>query len=176
MLRHLFFGSSETRASPSIMDEEREVLGKWRPVPPSTIGIFLDFDGVMHRADNGSLERMPELSLLLEAIPDALIILSTNWRLNASREYLLGLFPKNLRHRIAGANPDFSDGLPAQRERECLAFARSAGITRFIAIDDDPDWFSPHCKFLVLTDRYVGLDAEVMATCVRNCVQFRLTG
>lgn len=134
----------------------------WPAAPADAIGMFLDFDGVLHRAENGSLERMPQLVTLMERFPQLHIILSTNWRLHARRDQLLAYFPDEIQPRLIGVTPYLPECSPPRRERECHAFAHRIGLTRYIALDDDASGFSEGCAFLVLTDRYVGLDDEAV--------------
>lgn len=167
MLRWLFgtlgrgasIEEESVHAAPSISAFE------WPTLPSTALILFLDFDGVMHRAENGSFERMPQLSRLLAEHPDLVVVLSTNWKVNAAPERLLALFPAELRGHVVGVTPDLADGSPFQRERECVAWAKARGLGRYIALDDDPSGFSEGCPFLVLTDRYVGLDEEAVARC-----------
>lgn len=135
----------------------------WPQLPRRRLVLFLDFDGVMHRAENGSFERMDVLEGLMAERQDLCIVLSTSWRLNTTPDYLRDFFPRSLQQRIYGVTPDLSDGHPNQRERECLAWAEQNGVGRFIAIDDDASLFSHNCSFLFLTDRYTGLDASAKA-------------
>jgi hypothetical protein len=71
---------------------------------PSSLD-FLDIDGVLHRAENGSLEFMPVLDHVLTQCPQTGIILSTNWRTGVPREMVLSHFPAGIRDRIAGLIP-----------------------------------------------------------------------
>lgn len=121
--------------------------------------LFLDFDGVMHPAESGSLALMPNLIRLLLAAPEVDVVLSTNWRLNASRDYLLDLFPVEIRHRIAGVTPEAEEGA-FERERECEEYLARHSIDRAVAVDDDASLFSPSWHRLFLVDRYQGLTAE----------------
>ena len=124
----------------------------WRQV------LFLDFDGVMHRAENGSFENMPQLKWLLESLPDLRLVISSDWRLTMDEAALLALFPKEIRSRIVGTTP-YLRGQP--REQECRQFALEHGVVRYLAVDDDTTVFSSGCPFLVQTDRYIGLDSAV---------------
>lgn len=55
--------------------------------------LFVDVDGVLHRAKNGSLEFAPFLATVLAECPYADVVFSTNWRINASPEFLVNLLP-----------------------------------------------------------------------------------
>lgn len=138
----------------------------WPPLPDDPFVLFLDIDGVLHRAENGSLEWMPHLNQLLDAFPALALVLSTNWRLNVTQEAMLALFPQSIRMRIHGATPDLSDGAPFLRERECRAWANKHGVLRYVALDDEPAAFRPGCDFLLVTNRYDGLDASMRDTCI----------
>ena len=164
-LRGTLFGTGANDEEESLCPAPSAQAFEWPPVPPAAVILFLDFDGVMHRAENGSFERMPQLTRLLAEHPDLVVVLSTNWKVNADPERLLVLFPAELRGHVVGMTPDLADGSLFQRERECVAWARARGLDRYIALDDDPSGFSEGCPFLVLTDRYVGLDDEAVARC-----------
>lgn len=138
----------------------------WAKVSTNAKLVFLDFDGVMHRAENGSFERLPQLETLLAQLPDAMVVISSNWRINASRQYLLSHFPPALHSRIVGVTPQMPDGNPAQRERECRRFAEHLAIRHYVAIDDEANLFSTNCGFLIQTDRYEGLVDSVVEQCV----------
>ena len=131
---------------------------EWPRLPPGAVVLFLDFDGVLHRAENGSFEWMGNLDAMAARIPSLAIVLSTNWRINASRDYLLEPFTPSLRGKVCGSTPDLSDGEAFQRQRECVAWAKENAAVRYVAVDDDISLFRPDCEFLFLTDRYVGLD------------------
>ncbi|KZC30051.1 MULTISPECIES: HAD domain-containing protein [unclassified Rhodanobacter] len=135
----------------------------WPSPPADAIALFLDFDGVLHRAENGSFERMPQLVTLMQRFPQLHIVLSTNWRLHARRLQLLDYFPDAIHERLIGVTPYLPSSWPPRRERECHAFAHRAGLTRYVALDDDASGYSEGCSFLVLTDRYVGLDDDAVS-------------
>lgn len=127
------------------------------PRPGATV-LFLDFDGVMHPAESGSFCNMQSLEHVLEACPAVDVVLSTNWRINASLHYLMDIFPVHIRHRVVGVNPLIEDAHP-EREVECRAYLVKSGVSCAVALDDDASLFSPACPFLFQVDRYVGLDA-----------------
>jgi hypothetical protein len=54
--------------------------------------LFLDFDGVLHRGTTGTFRKMPLLDQLLQRVPSLAIVLSTNWRHDASLEDLRDYF------------------------------------------------------------------------------------
>lgn len=132
----------------------------WRGPSRGRALLFLDFDGVLHRAEDGSFEFVPRLEELLNLVPDLDVVISSTWRINASRSALLGYFPPSTHDRIVGVTPVFH--CRHARQAECLAYAAAAGVTRFVAVDDDRSGFAPDCPWLVLTDRYQGLDASVV--------------
>jgi len=124
----------------------------------SRLVLFLDIDGVMHRAENGSFENMPHLKWLLDYLPDLHLVISSDWRLTMDEAALLALFPMGIRSRIVGTTP-YLRGQP--REQECRQFALEHGVARYLAVDDDTTVFSSGCPFLVQTNRYIGLDRAV---------------
>ncbi|HIB7890200.1 TPA: HAD domain-containing protein [Klebsiella pneumoniae] len=109
MLSHILFWFNKITgrrcALPNLPVETTGCEGQfWQDVSPSLHWLFLDIDGVLHRAENGSLEFMPVLEDLLLQQTDTGIILSTNWRIGVTRDAILRYFPPAVRERIAGAN------------------------------------------------------------------------
>lgn len=131
----------------------------WSPPGPHRTLLFVDFDGVLHRAENGSFEFLPNLLRILRLRPDVDVVISSSWRVNATREWLLDHFPPSSHDRIVGVTPVRAG--PYQRQAECLAFAHAVGATRFLAIDDDRELFHPECPWVVYTDRYEGLNVAM---------------
>lgn len=127
------------------------------PRPGSSI-LFLDFDGVMHPAESGSFTNLPHLMRVLESCPHVDLVLSTNWRINATRDQLLSHFPPSIHSRIAGVTPVLGDGV-SERQRECEAYLAGVHIRHAVALDDDASLFDRGSTILMLLDRYVGLDA-----------------
>lgn len=166
------FGFRPLTEEPTATPEVKAGRDAWRRVGPGASLLFLDFDGVIHRAENGSFERLPELRAILAAAPNAHVVISSNWRANTSRDYLLGLFPMDLRDRIVGVTPDLSS-VGGSREDEINAFAHIAGASVVVALDDDSTLFSPGCPFLVKTDRHTGIDDATVAECIRRLAQDR---
>ncbi|MEQ0217902.1 HAD domain-containing protein [Klebsiella sp. CN_Kp114] len=133
----------------------------WLDVNPSRHWLFLDIDGVLHRAENGSLEFMPVLEDLLASHPNVGIILSTNWRIGVSRDAILRHFPPAVRERIAGANPDL-DGKVVEyvRWQECMSVVENFGLERYTFVDDTARLFPLNCPDLFLTSRHQGLNRD----------------
>ena len=67
------------------MSTRRSAGEFWLEIDARRHWIFLDIDGVLHRAENGSLEFMPVLDHVLTQCPQTGIILSTNWRTGVPR-------------------------------------------------------------------------------------------
>lgn len=131
----------------------------WGVVDPKLHWLFLDIDGVLHRAENGTLEFMPSLAFVLEHCPDTGIILSTNWRIGATQGALLKHFPDTIANKIAGQNPDLDGVVPHHvRFHECMAVVRKFNLNRYTFIDDTARLFPPGCPTLFLTERHRGLD------------------
>ncbi|EIZ1085989.1 hypothetical protein MPI44_004537 [Klebsiella oxytoca] len=133
----------------------------WKDVSPSRHWLFLDIDGVLHRAENGSLEFMPVLEDLLVSQPDVGVILSTNWRIGVTRDAVLRYFPPAVRERIAGANPDL-DGRVVEHVRwhECMSVVECFGLERYTFVDDTARLFPINCPELFLTSRHLGLNRD----------------
>ena len=76
--------------------------------------IFLDFDGVLHRGNSGTLVLLPKLEALLRKHPQIVIVISSTWR-NGGLPYLKRLFSKDIAERVVGVTPEI--GRASCRER-----------------------------------------------------------
>jgi hypothetical protein len=138
------------------------------PAAVAAMILFLDFDGVLHEDpcfDPGRLfAQAPELARSLEPFPEVRVVLSTSWRAQRATGELAGLLPDGLRQRVIDATPlATSPETPAalrpyRRHAECATWLRTRGheATPWVAIDDRPSLFAPHCEQLILCDSNVG--------------------
>lgn len=133
--------------------------------------LFLDFDGVLHSEPSLSHEALTQLPLIesiLREFPSVEIVISSAWRLdwvgNADAfavEKLRRHFSPDIAARVVGVTPLLGripegglDTFPHVRELECYAWLKSnrpAG-TRWMALDDRADYFSPDCLNLMKVD------------------------
>jgi hypothetical protein len=137
--------------------------------------LFLDFDGVLHPdpcPDAARLfEHAPRLVQALSGFPGVGLVLSTAWRQTKSYEELLAVLPNDLRQRVIGITPNFSDFaalaslIPYPRQAECLQWLHDNGLRNeaWIALDDRPAWFAPYCENLIACHPQSGFDAEISA-------------
>ncbi|EGT5675613.1 hypothetical protein AGJ34_21840 [Cronobacter dublinensis subsp. dublinensis] len=131
----------------------------WGEVVSDLHWLFLDIDGVLHRAENGSLEFMPVLSDVLNQCPYVRVILSTSWRLGASKKDVLSHFPSEMRPFIVGANPDLEGQVSEHiRWHECMSMVSRFGLTNYTFVDDTARLFPSTCPELFLTNRHEGLN------------------
>ena len=68
-----------------ILSHEESTAGLWGPLPLIHV-VLSDFDGVVHKCQNESFERMHLIERLLDASPSMFIVISSSWRM---REYYL---------------------------------------------------------------------------------------
>lgn len=134
----------------------------------AAIILFLDFDGVLHEDpcfDEARLfARAPELAQALEPFPEVRLVLSTSWRSQRTLAEMVRPLPDGLRRRVVDATPlvtsaDTPAALrPYRRHAECATWLRSQGHeqTPWVALDDRPSLFVPHCEQLILCDSNVG--------------------
>ena len=149
--------------------------------------LFLDFDGVLHpdavylergrpvlRADGELFMWAHHLVDALASAPHVRIVLSTSWarelRFARARDYL----PAELRPKVIGAT--WHSGMATDNEHRPLGrdtwwdtstryeqirrYADRAGITEWIAVDDQPEgWADADRDKLVATDSRLGLSA-----------------
>lgn len=142
--------------------------------------LFLDFDGVTHPQpcfhENVFCRLHLIESILREReLRDIEIVISSSWRGHHSLDDMREFFSRDMQGRVIGVTPDLpkleSDGLPGQapefeRERECQAWMqtnRPPG-TPWLAIDDRPQWFSPDCANLLVTNCQYGFHPDNTAT------------
>ena len=144
--------------------------------------LFLDFDGVLHpdsvyrtrhglelRAEGALMMHAPILVEILSDFPLVQICLSTSWvRLLGYRRARAAL-PEVLQARtVSGTWHSRMPRAPLHgfdfytRYEQIRAAASRAGLTRWVALDDDPDHSWPeHDQRLVCCDSGLGLSAAV---------------
>ncbi len=130
--------------------------------------LFLDFDGVLHEDpcfDEGRLfARAPDLGQALEPFPEVRIVLSTSWRTQRTLAEMTQPLPTALRKRVIDATPLITSSdspaalRPYRRHAECACWLRGQGHeqTPWVALDDRPSLFAPHCEQLILCESNVG--------------------
>lgn len=121
---------------------------------PPRATLFLDFDGVLHSGNSGTLSLLPSLEEVLREYPEIDIVLSTSWR-TAELQYLQRLFADDIASRVIGATPQI-DGKWA-RGREIMDVVRRYGIEHWVVLDDDRRLFSPDFPNVIFTDFTTGL-------------------
>lgn len=126
--------------------------------------LFLDFDGVLHpdavyrtrqrglelRAPGELMMHTPILSGMLQDFPDVKIVLSTSWVRLLSYSRAKAYLPRELQARTVSATWHSRmlrspiEGFDTwTRHEQIRAAATRAGITSWIALDDDPDYSWP---------------------------------
>ena len=127
--------------------------------------LFLDFDGVLRRlqAPEAELETccLEAFEDALRSLPDAEIVITSNWRECNPVDELRRLFPESIRARIVGATPLDDSREDWARHREVLAYLRSRGLEDrpWIAIDDNPLHYPSRCPVLLI-DPEVGFNRD----------------
>ncbi|MGV8865072.1 MAG: HAD domain-containing protein [Pseudomonas sp.] len=142
--------------------------------------LFLDYDGVLHpdavfrmrhglelRAPGHLLMHADLLAEILQDFPQIKIVLSTSWVRLLSFRRARGVLPASLQQRTVGATwhsrmpraPLYGYDLYTRYE-QIRAAVTAAGLTRWIAIDDDPDYSWPaNDSRLIRCDPDFGLGA-----------------
>jgi len=155
--------------------------------------VFLDFDGVLHPDEAYLVNGRPVLKTtgqlfmwaphLVEVLinfPDVEIVLSTSWARELSFSRARQYLPEVLRGRVIGSTWHSAmakrDGSSfpyvwwdeATRYQQIKRYAGRAGLTDWVAIDDQPEgWGADDLDKLVHTDSETGLsDARVLALLV----------
>lgn len=142
--------------------------------------LFLDFDGVLHPRPiigrSGEADLFCSQHLLedvLRKVPQVEVVISSSWREQHPLDEIREHFAEDLRDRIVGMTPRPGEDIelaPSKladypRHTQCVAWLvrhRPPG-TRWLAIDDDAEHFSPRCAQLLLVDGSVGLTAATAA-------------
>lgn len=118
--------------------------------------IFLDFDGVLHpvhpRDDLPENEAqpfcyMPRFAAVLRDFPEAVIVISSTWRLHRNIDQLRTYFPADLQSRLVGMTPDLADDERfGGRQLEALAWLKEHRPgAAWIALDDlTTAWANEH--------------------------------
>jgi hypothetical protein len=149
--------------------------------------IFLDFDGVLHSYnkcnDDGLFSRVSFLWEILRTCADADVVFSTSWRDIYKFDEMLNFVTygggEDLEHRFIGTTPSIvrepmsNKTGAARREQECRLWLSGNGHqkTPWIAIDDNPVFFTNDCPALYLVDKEIGLtgaDVTKLITII-NC-------
>lgn len=134
--------------------------------------LFLDFDGVLHPDpcyDAGQLfVHAPKLAATLEPFAQLRVVLSTSWRSSKELALLLEPLPASLGQRVVGVTPNVSSFSPPpklrpyRRQAECTRWLElNGGVDQdWLAIDDRPAWFVPHCEQLIVCHSQRGFNDE----------------
>lgn len=141
-------------ADPDPIAKPAATAAAWPGVRPGAVTLFLDFDGVLHPGTSETFEFLPELYRVLDAVPAADVVISSRWRIWASKAYLLALFAPEYHSRIRDTT---ADELSKGRQAEIEAYVHRRGLRNFVAVDDDADQFRPGCPWVVLVPRLKGL-------------------
>lgn len=117
--------------------------------------IMLDFDGVLHQAQSGHMDRLPMLEAWLRENPEVDVVLSTNWRASNSMEDLRACFSADIHPRVLGGTPALAG---ASREDEIMALVQKYRIRHWAALDDCAQEFPrTAARHLVHTEYLTGL-------------------
>lgn len=128
--------------------------------------MFLDFDGVLHPISARPEARWTAVGLLaalIEEVSEIAVVVSSTYRAFMPFDQILQLFPLAMRGRIVGGTPVIAVGsgdtsLP-KRHREILVWLEGNGYadSRWLAVDDDAEYFADDCRELFLVDGAEGL-------------------
>lgn len=134
--------------------------------------LFLDFDGVLHPEfchESKHFSCLPYFENALRRIPDAIIVITSTWRLQRSLEQMLPFFSADVASMVVGVTPRFNtlEGIPNtllgyERQAECEAWLRShqRSYLPWLAIDDRAWLFRPFNPSLFLVDGQTGMTSE----------------
>lgn len=132
---------------------------------PSEHVLMLDFDGVLHPCQSGTLLYLPILEDWLRKHTSVDVVISSNWKDSHTFDALAALFSEDVRERVIGTTPTIEN---ADRENEILAMAALYNIKRWVALDDRPQGFPKTAdRHLIATDYFDGLKPEHLARAER---------
>lgn len=127
---------------------------------PNEAVLMLDFDGVLHPSQSGTMIRLPMLESTLRDFPGVDIVISSSWRLTCSLKALTAFFSQDIQPRIIGITPGDGTG---RRGDEIAEFVSTYKIEKWIALDDCPQEFSATEQAnLVQTYTITGITEEVI--------------
>ena len=133
-----------------------------------SVTLLLDFDGVTHPQPCFQENVFCRLHLIESVLRerelrDVEIVISSSWRAHHSLDDMREFFSLDIQARVIGVTQDLpkltGGGL---RELECKAWMkknRPPGA-RWLAIDDRPNWFTPGCENLLVTDGKYGFHPD----------------
>ena len=136
---------------------------------PKKVIIFLDFDGVLHpfptRSSDGLFSALPIFWKLLDMLPEVSVVITSTWREHHDLSALTDLITANggerHRDRIVGVTPVIGSPdviFQGERQDEIEAWiTKNAPGSRYVILDDIPDFFHPGCTQLFLTNYETGL-------------------
>lgn len=144
-----------------LMFWRRPVVIPATPAPPGPTApvIFLDFDGVLHANQNGSLEHIGLIEDFLRRYPQVVVVISSNWRMTYSLESLRDLFAPDVAHRIEGVTSVTTE-TPYSRYIEIQSYLAESGVRAWCALDDEAIMFPLGCPNLVHTVHSWGVTEE----------------
>lgn len=119
--------------------------------------------------------QLPLIEGVLFEHPGVKIVISSSWREHYELDDMRELFDSTMRDRVIGVTPVFErfpDLWPTgtapeyERQWECELWMdenRHHG-SRWLAIDDRPNWFSPDCQNLLVTNPEFGFMPDDQVT------------
>ncbi len=126
--------------------------------------LFLDFDGVLRRADSPKYrfdeDCLEHFQRTVRALDGVEIVVSSSWKDAFSIREIRAHFAPDIAERIIGVTPGSSRMEEYARHREVRAFLRRRSWEHrpWVAIDDKPENYGPGAN-VVLTDPTKGFDA-----------------
>lgn len=163
-----------------------------RKLRPNDLVLFLDYDGVLHadavyRTKHGLELRAPcemmmhahILVALLHDFPEVRVVLSTSWARLLGYSRAKAALPPELQARVVSATWHSRmtrspiEGYDSwSRHEQIRAAVTRAGITRWLAIDDDPDHSWPASDHrLIRCESNMGLGSKATQMELRTKLQ-----
>jgi HAD domain in Swiss Army Knife RNA repair proteins len=141
-------------------DRHAELVNGLLTRQPQEMVLMLDFDGVLHPAQSGTLLYLPMLESWLRKHGRIDVVISSNWKDRDSFSDLAALFSEDLRERVIGTTPTLQD---AYREEEVLALVARYDIRSWVALDDRPEGFPTTANRLIATEYFDGISPGHLA-------------
>ncbi len=115
-------------------------------------------DSPLYKLDKDCLHHFEES---LRSFPEVKIVITSSWRLAFSLDEMKKLFSDDISQRIIGVTPISNYLDDYNRYKEVLAYLKKIenGKQKWIAVEDDPDYYPPGCNVLLI-DPNRGFDGQ----------------
>lgn len=119
--------------------------------------IIMAFHGVLHRNQNESLEFKERFMQIFKSVPDAQVVVSSDWRTDCDEPWLREKLGDDLFSKIVAFTPA---PLDRNRSLEVNMFLESKKPTRFVVLDSEKIDIPIITGKIIRTESYLGIQQE----------------